>query len=118
MPGMKRILLVILSCALYANFLPLTVILCFLLAPIPNIVAKRIAGSDGLSGDSRGVLEAGYFVTSFFIISGSALPIVLAHAEKINQAAMILSFIGGLLVYSTILGYVAFFIEPIEDTYF
>jgi hypothetical protein len=49
-----------------------------------------------------------------FLVSGLALPLVLAHAGVITYSAMILSFVGGLLVYATILLYVANFVQ--DDT--
>ncbi|KAI9204202.1 vacuolar protein sorting 55 [Polychytrium aggregatum] len=125
MAGMKTIiglafllacgtLLVILSCALYSNWLPLLVVLTYALAPIPNMICKRIGGGDFMTGENRGVLETGYFITSFLIVSGFGIPFVLAHAGKITVPAMILSFSGGLIVYATILGYVHFFVTVDE----
>ncbi|KAI8853973.1 vacuolar protein sorting 55 [Chytridium lagenaria] len=111
------ILLVILSSALYSNWWPLLVVLTYVLAPIPNIVCKRLAGSsDFLSEENRGILETGYFVTSFFVVSGFALPLVLSHSEMISSVAMYLSLSGGLLIYATILGYLHFFVG--EDVSF
>ncbi|KAJ3105765.1 Vacuolar protein sorting-associated protein 55 [Phlyctochytrium planicorne] len=105
------ILLVILSSALYSNWLPLLVVLTYVLAPIPNIVCKRLAGSsDFLSEENRGILETGYFITSFFVVSGFALPLVLSHSGMISSVAMYLSLGGGLLIYATILGYLHFFV--------
>ncbi|KAI9002269.1 vacuolar protein sorting 55 [Gaertneriomyces semiglobifer] len=117
------ILLVILSCALYGNWLPLLVVLTYVLAAIPNMICKRIASGGGGrdiwsdSSDFRGVLETGYFITSFFVVSGFGLPAMLAHAGKITMQAMIMSFSGGLMVYGTILGYVHFFVEREDELY-
>ncbi|KAI8826987.1 vacuolar protein sorting 55 [Fimicolochytrium jonesii] len=114
------ILLTILSCALDSNWLPILVPFIYLIAPLPNMLCQRI-GSGGGRGDiwsdaseHRGVLETGYFITSFINVSGAGLPYVLAHANVITQQAMVLSIAGGLLVYGTILGYIHFFIteEP------
>ncbi|KAI8898172.1 vacuolar protein sorting 55 [Globomyces pollinis-pini] len=112
------VLLVILSCALDNNWLPLLVVLTYLIAPLPNIVCKRIAGMDDYFHDEphKGVLETGYFLTSFFIVSGFGLPLVLHHANILTQHATILSLIGGLLIYTTILGYIHFFTER-EQSY-
>ncbi|KAJ3181241.1 Vacuolar protein sorting-associated protein 55 [Geranomyces variabilis] len=117
------ILLTILSCALYVNWLPILVPLIFLIAPFPNMLCERIAGGGAGGGgrdiwsdssDHRGVLETGYFITSFFVVSGVGLPYVLSHAEIIRPEAMFLSVAGGLLVYGTILGYVHAFITAEE----
>ncbi|KAI9007782.1 vacuolar protein sorting 55 [Hyaloraphidium curvatum] len=113
------VLLVILSCALYSNWLPLLVALTYVLAPFPNALMKRCAGGDDLMGadENRGLEETGYFLTSIFVVSGFGLPVVLAHAQIITFTAMILSFVGGVMVYSTILGYMHFFVEPPEQSY-
>ncbi|KAI8914952.1 hypothetical protein PhCBS80983_g05940 [Powellomyces hirtus] len=114
------ILLTILSCALYGNWLPILVPLTYMMAPLPNMLCQRIAGGGGGrdiwsdSSDHRGVLETGYFVTSFFVVSGLGLPYVLSHAGIIAPEAMYLSIAGGLLVYGTILGYIHAFITAEE----
>ena len=65
------ILSVILSCALFGNWLPLIVVLTYLIAPIPNTFCKRISRNSDLFGEeNKSVLEIGYFITSFFVISG------------------------------------------------
>jgi hypothetical protein len=108
------ILLVILSCALDNNWLPLLVVLTYVLAPIPNRIAKAMSQRD--YGEIHGGnLEIGYFFTSIFITTGFGIPLVLNHAEVITNHAMIMSIIGGLLIYSTILGYMFFFTEQVED---
>ncbi|KAI9365440.1 vacuolar protein sorting 55 [Zopfochytrium polystomum] len=100
------------------NWLPLLVVLTYVLAPIPNWVAKRVAGgSDFFSEENRGVLETGYFVTSFFVVSGFAIPFVLAHASLISVPAMYMSLIGGILIYLTILGYLHFFVTAEEGIF-
>ncbi|KXS17823.1 vacuolar protein sorting 55 [Gonapodya prolifera JEL478] len=110
------ILLVILSCALYGNWWPLFVVLTYVLAPLPNMICRRCAGADDMFGDgeTRGLLETGYFITAIFVVSGFGLPLVLAHAQVITVPAMLLSFFGGLLVYATILGYTHNFAQPVE----
>ncbi|KAJ3033341.1 Vacuolar protein sorting-associated protein 55 [Rhizophlyctis rosea] len=112
------ILLVILSCALYGVWLPLLVVLTYVLAPIPNILCKRIAGAGGdfFNEEHRGVLETGYFLTAIFVVSGFGIPIVLEHANQITQPAMFLSILGGLMIYFTILGYMHFFVT-VEEPY-
>ncbi|KAJ1344034.1 hypothetical protein BSLG_001174 [Batrachochytrium salamandrivorans] len=103
-----------------SNWLPLLSVLTFLLAPLPNAICKRASSSsrDFLSDDSdRGILDAGYFVTSFLVVSGIALPIVLNHSAIITDLALILSLCGGILIYITILGYQHFFVDQPYETY-
>ena len=44
----------------------------------------------------------------------TALPIVLAHCELIRGEAMVMSIVGGLLIYGTIISFTMFFREQ-ED---
>ncbi|KAJ3127882.1 Vacuolar protein sorting-associated protein 55 [Physocladia obscura] len=113
------ILLVILSSALFNNWLPLFVVLTYILAPIPNLICKRVAGNgDYFSDDNRGVLETGYFLTSVFVVSGVCLPLVLAHGGLISSAAMYLSLTGGVMIYFTILGYLKFFVTVDDGSFY
>lgn len=116
------ILLVILSCALDNNWLSLLVLVIYLigistkasnptLAPLPNIITKRLSGSDEYYEEdhSKGLVETGHFITAVLITSGFGLPLVLNHGMIISDHSMILSLVGGLLIYLTILGYIRFF---------
>ncbi|KAG2176371.1 hypothetical protein INT43_005605, partial [Umbelopsis isabellina] len=111
-------LLVILSCALYHNWWPLFVVATYVLAPVPNALCARCAGGDDLMSDYHsGVVDAGEFITGIFIVTGFCLPLVLAHSEvvSITIPAMIMSIIGGILVYGTIIAYTHFFANEGED---
>ncbi|KAJ7109401.1 vacuolar protein sorting 55 [Mycena epipterygia] len=105
-------LMIILSCVLYQNWLPLLVALIFVLAPLPNALFSH-CGSDEFAGSydgaSSGPVDLGRFITAMIVTSGFALPIVLAHAQVIYNAACVMSILGGGLVYGTILAYSAAF---------
>jgi len=103
-------LLIILSCALWQNWLPLLVALTFVLAPLPNALFSH-CGADDLSGsyESSGPVDLGRFITSMIVVTGFAMPIVLAHSEVIRTSACVMSIVGGGLVYGTILAYSAAF---------
>jgi hypothetical protein len=73
-------------------------------APIPNMMYAHRDPDQGR--------EVGYFMTSFFVVSGLALPFVLNHSKVISDHSAILSVCGGLLIYVTILAYVKFFTQP------
>lgn len=45
------------------------------------------------------------------ILDALALPVVLAHADLIRVEAMIMSVVGGLLIYGTIISFSLFFQE-------
>ncbi|KAI0133111.1 vacuolar protein sorting 55 [Hypoxylon sp. NC0597] len=108
-------LLVILSCALYKVYYPLLVVGTYVLAPIPNWIAGRCANPDDfVESSGNGVLDLGRFCTGFLVVMGIALPAVLAHSALIGIPAMIMSIIGGLLIYGTIISFGMFFQEEQE----
>ncbi|KAF8798043.1 vacuolar protein sorting 55 [Phlegmacium glaucopus] len=111
-------LLIILSCALWQNWLPLLVALSFVLAPLPNALFSH-CGSDELSSSYRdegsAPVDIGRFITSIFVLTGFALPIVLAHSNIIDSRACAMSIVGGGLVYGTILAYAAAFNQEESD---
>lgn len=108
-------LLIVLSCALFNNWLPLIVVALFLIAPLPNAICGRYGGGDDfMSENSNTVVDFGRFCTGFLVFSGLALPVVLGHNHLIGMAAMIMSLSGGLLVYLTIITFGAFFHEQEE----
>ncbi|GAA5853457.1 hypothetical protein JCM8547_002464 [Rhodosporidiobolus lusitaniae] len=103
-------LLVILSCALWSNWLPLLTAVIFAFAPLPNFLCARCSGADDFSADySSGPLDFGHFLTSCFLVSGVALPYVLAHAGVIATTAAWMSALGGAVGYGTIITYGHFF---------
>lgn len=107
-------LLSILSCALYNSWWPLFVIFTYIFAPLPNMICSRFQ-SDEIIGDEPSIMtDVGNFLTSIFIISGFGFSVVFFHAEMITQAAMIMSIIGGLMVYGTILAYSYLFSQSDE----
>ncbi|KAL4750242.1 hypothetical protein BDW72DRAFT_194104 [Aspergillus terricola var. indicus] len=108
-------LLVILSSALWHNFLPLTVVATYVIAPLPNWICSRCANPDDFM-DSSGsaVADFGRFLTGFLVLMGVALPAVLAHSGAIQVPAMIMSILGGLLIYGTIISFSMFFQEQEE----
>jgi len=53
-------------------------------------------------------------LASFLLIAAAALPIILAHSNIIAVPAMIMSVIGGLLIYGTIISFAMFFQEEQE----
>jgi hypothetical protein len=99
-------LLIILSCALWHNWLPLLVAITFVIAPLPNALFSH-CGADDYSGsyESTGPIDLGRFLTSLIVVTGFAFPIVLAHSGVINTSACVMSIVGGGLVYGTILAY-------------
>ncbi|GAB7365432.1 hypothetical protein MBLNU230_g6508t1 [Neophaeotheca triangularis] len=108
-------LLVILSSALFKNYLPLLVVATYVLAPVPNWICGKAGGQDDfMDSGSSSVVELGRFMTGFMVVMGVALPVVLAHCDLIRVEAMVMSIIGGLLIYSTIISFTMFFQEQEE----
>ncbi|KAL7752752.1 Vacuolar protein sorting-associated protein 55 [Sorochytrium milnesiophthora] len=112
-------LLVFLSCALYGNWLPLLVVLTYILAPLPNYICDRCTRSDDILSDntSSGLKDAGYFITSFLVVTGFALPISLARSAVLTTSAAIMSVVGGALVYGTIVVYLRVFSSRDESLF-
>lgn len=105
-------LLVILSAALFHNYLTLLVVATYVIAPLPNFICAKCANPDDFMGDAGyAVVDFGRFVTGFLVVMGIALPVVLAHCALIQVPAMAMSIIGGLLIYGTIISFSQFFKE-------
>jgi len=70
--------------------------LTFVLAPLPNALFAH-CGSDELSSNYEGSapVDLGRFITSMFVVTGFALPIVLAHSNVIDPKACVMSITGG-----------------------
>ncbi|KAK4093668.1 hypothetical protein Purlil1_2002 [Purpureocillium lilacinum] len=135
-------LLVILSCALFKVYYPLLVVATYIIAPVPNWISSRCANPDDfVESSGAAVLDLGRFFTGFFVVMGigkcffmlgsaatllcvdnipltlptcAALPVVLAHSDLIRVEAMIMSIVGGLLIYGTIISFSMFFHEEQE----
>ncbi|PWW80218.1 vacuolar protein sorting 55 [Tuber magnatum] len=103
-------LLVILSSALFSNYYPLLVVATYILAPLPDAICARCSNPDDfIDGAGNGILDFGRFLTGFFVVMGIALPALLAHSDIIRVPAMVMSIIGGLLIYGTIISFTMFF---------
>lgn len=64
-------LLVILSSALWHNYLPLLVVATYVIAPVPNWICSRAQSSDDfMDGGSNAVVELGRFITGFLVVMG------------------------------------------------
>merc|ERR1712055_384848 len=77
--GSIGLLFLFLACALpqFNNWIPFTVVIFYLISPIPTLIAKR-SGED--SSGSNPCRELAWFLTTGIVVSAFALPIVLARA--------------------------------------
>lgn len=101
--------LIILSSALYHNWLPLTVVLMFILAPLPNSLCGNARSDDFMSETPDLLVDFGRFLTGFLLVAGVALPLAFAHNSMITMPAMVMSLCGGALIYGTIVTFGAVF---------
>lgn len=60
--------------------------------------------------------DAGHFMTAIFVVSGLAIPALLAHIKVIQLGALLMSMSGGVVVYGTILLYLHAFHGKKETT--
>merc|ERR1711939_264913 len=108
-------LLVILSSALFKDYLTLLVVATYVVAPIPNWICGKAQNQDDfMDSGSNGVVELGRFMTGFLVVMGIALPVVLAHCDQIRVESMVMGIVGGLLIYGTIISFGMFFAEQEE----
>jgi hypothetical protein len=62
---------VILSSALFKNYLTLLVVATYVIAPLPNWICSRAANPDDfMESSGSGVIDFGRFLTGFFVVMG------------------------------------------------
>lgn len=106
--------LVVLSCSLYHNWLPLKSLLFFLLAPVPHALWGSSRNDDIMSDSNESAIDFARFLTSIFLVSAYALPLIFSHNHIITHNAMLMSLTGGSLIYGTIVTFGAIFAEHDE----
>lgn len=62
-----------------SNWWPFFVVVFYVLAPIPSIIARRVSEDTGGSNPCK---ELAYFVTAVIVVSAFGLPIVLARSPS------------------------------------
>jgi hypothetical protein len=78
----------ILACTLDKpqNWWPAIVIVFYLAAPFPILIAKHMSTDTiGFGGQSSGPKEWAYFITTGIVVSAIALPIVMASAGLVSS---------------------------------
>jgi hypothetical protein len=62
---------VILSAALFKNYLTLLVVATYVIAPLPNWICGRASNPDDfMESSGSGVIDLGRFLTGFFVVMG------------------------------------------------
>jgi len=103
--GSVGMTLVVLGCALPnfgPNWWPFFVLIFYLLAPLPTLIARRFQDDIGSSNACK---ELALFLTAGIVISAYGLPIVLARATAVQFTACLLILFGNTVVFLTILGF-------------
>ncbi|KAG7763556.1 hypothetical protein KL946_003657 [Ogataea haglerorum] len=111
---------IVLSCALYDNWLPLIDVAIFLIAPLPNALGQSLSSAyeaDFLSDshEEMPIKEFFKFITGFFVISGIIFPIILFHCHLITHWSLILSVVGGFIIYLSIVLFIVGFKEEPDE---
>ncbi|KAK6454208.1 vacuolar protein sorting 55 [Scheffersomyces xylosifermentans] len=115
-------LLVILA-GIYGNWFPIIIGIIFAVAHLPVAITKAISNSSDYdfnfdpttSSAGSVVKEFGQFLSAFLVVTGLYLPVVLQHSHILTKTAMVLTIVGGSLIYGTVYTFSAFFDEPEED---
>ncbi|RCK65689.1 Vacuolar protein sorting-associated protein 55 [Candida viswanathii] len=114
-------LLVILA-GIYGNWFPIIIGLIFAVAHLPVAITRNISSSsdydfnfDSTTANANVLVEVGQFVTAFLLVTGVYLPILLNHSLILTKTAMVLSIVGGLLIYGTVYLFSHYFDEPNEE---
>uniref|UniRef100_A0A6G1SBS7 Leptin receptor gene-related protein n=1 Tax=Aceria tosichella TaxID=561515 RepID=A0A6G1SBS7_9ACAR len=116
--GSTGMTLLILACTLgqTQNWWPAIVVVFYLAAPFPLLIAKQIStDTSGFGGQSSGPREWAYFITTGIVISAIALPLVMVSVGTIQVGAVVLSLISSVFFFSTILAF--FIVFQSEDSY-
>lgn len=114
-------LLVVLA-GIQGNWFPIIDGIVFAAAHLPAAITKAVATSsdydfsfDPASGSSANVaVEAGQFISAFLVVTGLYLPVMLHHLHILSKTAMILTIIGGVLIYGTVYTFSSYF-DPHEE---
>ena len=92
------------------------------MAHLPVAITRNVSSSsdydfnfDSTSTNTNVLVEAGQFITAFLLVTGVYLPILLNHSLILTKTAMVLSIIGGLLIYGTVYLFSHYFDEPTDE---
>ncbi|EGW30011.1 uncharacterized protein SPAPADRAFT_144102 [Spathaspora passalidarum NRRL Y-27907] len=111
-------LLVILA-GIYGNWFPIIIGLIFAIAHLPVVITKAVTSNDYdfnfEGGNNNVVIETGQFLSAFLVTSGVVLPVILHHSLILTRTAMVLTIIGGCLIYGTVYTFSSYFDESEED---
>ncbi|CAH2353812.1 vacuolar protein sorting-associated protein 55 [[Candida] railenensis] len=116
-------LLVVLA-GIYGNWFPIIIGIVFAFAHIPIIVSNVLSEGYGdydfnfdttSSNSPNAAKEVGLFLSAFLLISALSLPVLLHHSRILTTTAMVLTIIGGGLIYGTVYTFSSFFRDEEEE---
>ncbi|EGV65227.1 hypothetical protein PSN45_002633 [Yamadazyma tenuis] len=115
-------LLVVLA-GIYGNWYPIINGIICAIAHLPVAITKALTSSNDYdfnfdpvtSSQGNFLKEAGQFVSAFLVVSGVFLPVLLHHSMILTKTAMVLTIVGGGLIYGTVYTFSTYFDEPEED---
>jgi len=106
--GSVGMTLLVIGCATQTNWVPFSVIVFYLLSPIPLLISRRY-NIAGMGGPSNACQEMAIFITVGIFISAFALPIVLARhptpSSIITGSACAYTMAANVVVFLTIAGF-------------
>lgn len=111
-------LLVVLA-GIYGNWFPIINGIIFAFAHLPVAITNAVANSgdydfsfDPVSSSQGSLLkEIGQFISAFLLVTGFYLPVLLHHSHILTRIAMILTILGGCLIYGTVYTFSTYFDE-------
>lgn len=115
-------LLVVLA-GIYGNWFPIVNGLIFAVAYLPVIVTRAAFNLSDYdfnfdphtTSQTLAIKELGKWLTAFLLVTGFFLPILLHHSHILTKTALILTLIGGVLIYGTVYLFSLAFDGPTED---
>lgn len=115
-------LLVVLA-GVSGNWFPIVDGIIFAVAYLPVIVTRAVFNLSDYdfnfdpqtSSQTLVIQEAGKFTTAALLVTGVYLPILLHHSLILTRAAVVLTLIGGSLIFSTIYLFSQAFEAPEEE---
>lgn len=115
-------LLVILA-GIYGNWFPIINGLIFAVAYLPALITRAAFDKSDYdfhfdpqtTSQTLAIQEAGKFLTGFLTLTGVSLPILLHHSSFLTKTALVLTLMGGGLIFGTVYTFSQAFDLPEDD---
>mmetsp|Transcript_11341 Transcript_11341/g.28600 ORF Transcript_11341/g.28600 Transcript_11341/m.28600 type:complete len:140 (+) Transcript_11341:60-479(+) len=114
------LLLNVLACSLFGVWWSSFSAIPYLAAPLVKLCFDSCEPDGSFSTSSSPMRPFGNFLAGAFVVSGLSLPLVLAHAEIIENdtdriVSAVLSLTGGITIYASVIAYIHFYHEREEE---